>query len=318
MNLKPFEVDVSPEMQLYKILQRQSYDIGTALAEFIDNSVQSFQDRNAAIKAIEGSDPNLKVRIAILSKEKRITIEDNAGGINRENFQRAIRMGRGQSRTPSPASLSVYGIGMKSSAIWFSNRWTIETSALGSPEKLTTTFDLDQLLALGDTKIEVKTNPEEERKHYTKISIENCLRDLSDPDDQFKDSVLSYLQETFYKFEKVFVEIKHDGLILKTNDVQLTEPTPLVYPRVDKDGHKASDIEVTWKKKLDFEHDGKRVRGFVMIMGTGSYHGPGIRLLRNRRVIFGTRGGRSAKQASITTWYIQQVCGTAHLRGAAS
>ena len=44
-----FKVDVSPEMQLYKILQRQSYGIESALAEFVDNSVQSFIDaRNKA------------------------------------------------------------------------------------------------------------------------------------------------------------------------------------------------------------------------------------------------------------------------------
>ena len=141
-----FRVDISPEMQLYKILQRQSYGIGTALAEFVDNSVQSFMDRRDAIKSEERSNPKLKVRIAISSEKKQITIEDNAGGINRANFQRAIRMGYGTDAYPQPESLSVYGIGMKSSAIWLSNRWRIETSALGSGEKLTTTFDLDQLL----------------------------------------------------------------------------------------------------------------------------------------------------------------------------
>ena len=112
-----FEVDVSPEMQLYKILQRQSYDIGTALAEFVDNSVQSYGDKYNAIKASEGTEPILKVRIVISSEDKRIVIEDNAGGINRENFQRAIRMGYDGHAEPDPKSLSVYGIGMKSSAI---------------------------------------------------------------------------------------------------------------------------------------------------------------------------------------------------------
>ena len=291
MNQNHFEVDVSPEMQLYKILQRQSYEIGTALAEFVDNSVQSFLEQNDAIKVVEEGEPNLRVQIIISPQEKRITIEDNAGGIDRANFQRALRMGHEQDRGLGQESLSVYGIGMKSSAIWFSNSWTIETSALGSQEKLTTTFDLDHLLATGETKIEVNTNTEEVKNHYTKITINDCLRDLSDNKDQFEDSVLPYLRETFFKFEQVFVEITYDGSILKTNSAQLTEPTPLVYPRVDKNGNKVSDIDVTWKKRLDFMHNGKPVRGFVMIMDTGAYHGPGIRLLRNRRVIFGTQGG---------------------------
>ena len=319
MAKKKFNVDVSPEMQLYKILQRQSYDIGTALAEFVDNSVQSFRDRREAIKIIEGSEPNLVVRIVISSTEKQITIEDNAGGINRENFQRAIRMGHGGKGGPDPDSLSVYGIGMKSSAIWFSNRWTIETSALNAPEKLTTTFDLDQLLASGDTTIEVKTSPEDEKKHYTKITIKDCLRELADPDDQFKKLVLPYLQETFYKFKDVVIEIKHDLLVLKTTEAQMDEPLPLVYPRVDKNGDAIPNTpDVTWKKKIDFTHDNKPVKGFIMIMNKGSYHGPGIRLLRNRRVIFGTRGGERQNKPQVllgtsNKFAPQRIYGEVHL-----
>ena len=60
MTNEKFHVDVSPEMRLYKILQRQSYDIGTALAEFVDNSIQSFRDQINAIRAVDGSDPHLK------------------------------------------------------------------------------------------------------------------------------------------------------------------------------------------------------------------------------------------------------------------
>lgn len=318
MNLNHFEVDVSPEMQLYKILQRQSYDIGTALAEFVDNAIQSFLDHHDAIKDSEEDEPNLRVQISISSQEKRITIEDNAGGIDRANFQRAMRIGHGQSERPGQESLSVYGIGMKSAAIWFSNTWTIETSALGSQEKLTTTFDLNQLLATGDTKIEVNAMSEEVTNHYTKITINDSFRDLFDTKDHFKDSVLPYLQETFYKFDRVLVVLKYDGSILQSDNAELAEPTPLAYPAVDKDGIKKSETDVTWKKQLDFMHTGKRVRGFVMIRDTGSYHGPGIRLLRNRRVIYGTQGGNRQNKPALllgtsNKYPAQRIYGELHL-----
>ena len=291
MKISNFHVNISPEMQLYKILQRQSYDIGTALAEFVDNSVQSFSERRDAITAIERSEANLKVRILISSREKRIVVEDNAGGINRRNFQQAIRMGHDHQTNPNPESLSVYGIGMKSSAIWFSNKWSIETSALGSSERLKTTFDLDQLLNSGSSTIEVTVNSEDINKHYTRIIIDDCLRGLDDQNNYFRDSVLPYLQETFFKFQNVYIELVHDNLLQKSDKAYLTEPSPLVFPRVDNNGDKLSDDLVTWKRKLDFTHESKRVKGHIMIMDTGSYHGPGIRLLRNRRVIHGTQGG---------------------------
>ena len=129
------------------------------------------------------------------------------------------------------------------------------------------------------------------KDHYTKIIITDCLRALDDPDQQFENIVLPYLQETFFKFKNVFIEIVHDNLLLKTDKAYLTEPSPLVYPCVDKDGIKLSDDPITWRRKLDFIHENKNVRGFIMITDRGSYHGPGIRLLRNRRVIFGTQGG---------------------------
>ena len=299
MTNEKFHVDVSPEMQLYKILQRQSYDIGTALAEFVDNSIQSFRDQINAIRAVDGPDPHLKIRIVISSEQNQIVIEDNAGGINRENFQRAIRMGYGEQTEPATESLSVYGIGMKSSAIWFSNRWSIETSAMGTAEKLTTTFDLEELLETGNSKIEVAPTEEEVRKHYTRITIRDCLRDLKDSNKQFENSVLPYLKETFFKFENVFIEIEHDNLLLQTDKAYLDEPLPLKYPRVDKNGNKLSDEPVTWRRKLDFVHEGKNVKGFIMIMQRGSYGAPGIRLLRNQRVIHGTSGGERQNKPQI-------------------
>ncbi|MDE0292527.1 MAG: ATP-binding protein [Candidatus Dadabacteria bacterium] len=294
-----FYVDISPEMQLYKILQRQSYGIDTALAEFVDNSVQSFVDKERAIKSIDGPDTSLEILITISSKNNQIVIEDNAGGINRENFQRAIRMGNEKGFKHVPGSLSVYGIGMKSSAVWFSDTWSIETSALGSKEKLSTTFDLNKLLNSGETEIEVKTDTEEVKKHYTKIIINNCIRDLKDKNEYFKDSVLPYLQETFFKFDSVSINLVYDGFTLETEEAFLKTPTPLDFPPVDKDGDTISDKSKEWRKTINFDYEGKAVRGFIMIMEKGGYHSPGIRLLRNRRVIKGTQGGRRQNKPEV-------------------
>ncbi len=294
-----FYVDVSPEMQLYKILQRQSYGVGTALAEFVDNSIQSFVDKQKAIKSIDGPDASLKILITIDSKKGQIVIEDNASGINRKDFQRAIRMGGDESFRHPSGSLSAYGIGMKSSAIWFSNTWSIETSALNSREKLMTTFDLDKLLASGATEIEVKTDTEEIKRHYTKIVINNCLRDLERREEYFKEDVLPYLQETFFKFKDVSIDLVYDGLKLRTEKAFLATPSPLNFPVVDKDGVPVSDESVVWRKTIDLNYAGRTVKGFIMIMDKGGYHSPGIRLLRNRRVVLGTQGGARQNKPEI-------------------
>ena len=286
--LESFKVDVSPEMQLYKILQRQSYGVETALAEFLDNSIQSSIDKKTAIKAIEKEEAKLKVEIIVDTSNKRIVIKDNAGGINRKDFQRAIKMGLDDSKKHKDKSLSVYGIGMKSAAIWFSNTWRIETSALGSKEKLIASFDLDELLSTNENEIIVDREPEHANQHYTKISINNSLRDFNE--DFFKDDVLSYLQETFFKFkDSMDIELKFDDLVLETDKAFLEVPQPLVYPPVDKDGVPLeSSKDKPWRKRIEFDYADRRVTGFIMIMNKGKYTQPGIRLLRNRRVIKGT------------------------------
>ena len=288
--MKPFEVDVSPEMQLYKILQRQSYGVDTALAEFVDNSIQSFIDKEHAIKSIDGEETKLSVVITVNSSKKQIIIEDNASGINRSDFQRAIRMGRPDDLTHDKSSLSVYGIGMKSSAIWFSNTWQIETSALGSAEMLTTTFDLDRLLAAGTSKISVNREPEDTNKHYTKITISDSLRNFEEA--AFKDKVLPYIQETFFKFKNIVnIRIIFDELVLESDKAFLDTPTPLKHPPVDKQGNPLSEETKVWKKQINTDYGERKVKGFIMIMNKGHYHNPGIRLFRNRRVINGTKGG---------------------------
>ena len=287
--LKPFEVDVSPEMQLYKILQRQSYGVDTALAEFVDNSIQSFIDKEVAIKSIDGKETKLKVVITVNSSNKQIIIEDNASGINRSDFQKAMRMGRPGGMTHDKSSLAVYGIGMKSSAVWFSDTWQIETSALGSVEKLNTTFDLDQLLREGTSKIEVTSKPEEANRHYTKITINNSQRDFSKG--FFQDTALPYIQETFFKFKDILdIEFFFNDFPLKTKKAFPETPEPLIYPPVDKDGNKLSGDNKEWKKQINTSYQGREVKGFIMIRRKGSYDQPGIRLLRNGRVIVGTRG----------------------------
>ncbi len=314
-NYSSFEVDVSPEMQLYKILQRQSYGIDSALAEFIDNSIQSFRDKEKALSSINRLEIQLKVDITVDTKANQIVIEDNAAGINRKDFQRAIRMGHDANTTHATGSLSVYGIGMKSASIWFSNTWKIETSALGSKEKLVTCFDLDALLAKSENHIIVNSEPEEQKKHYTKITITNSLRKESE--EHYRDKVLPYLEETFFKFKKhLEIKITYDGLVLQTNYSFLKTPDPLYYPEVDKNGTPVNDKHITWKRKIEFDYADRKVKGYIMIMKTGSYQQPGIRLMRNQRVIVGTRisPNRPAKILGTTNKYgSQRIYGELHL-----
>ena len=157
-------------------------------------------------------------------------------------------------------------------------------------KKLTTTFDLDRLLAAGTSKISVGREAEDTNKHYTKITINNSLRDFEEK--FFQEKTLPYIQETFFKFKNIMdIIIIFDGLDLKTDKAYLTVPSPLEYPPVDKEGNPLSEEKKIWRKQINLNYGDYKAKGFIMIMDKGHYHNPGIRLLRNRRVIIGTKGG---------------------------
>ena len=289
MTDKKFSVNVAPEMLIYKILQSQPYEIGTALAEFVDNSVQSFINNREAIERVSRGAPTLSIQITIDSASNKLVIEDNAGGISRDDFQKAVRLGTHSQGINN--SLSVYGIGMKTSAVWFADRWRIETSTLASNEKLLSEFDLDKLLATGSTEMIVQSEEEHVNNHYTKITILDASRALKNNKDYFRDSVLAYLQETFLKFKFISISIIYDGERLTTKAAFLNTPTPLIYPPVDTNNNPINNINKEWRVDIEFCLGRKKVEGFIMILNRGGYYQPGIRLLRNDRVIIGTKGG---------------------------
>ena len=284
-----FHVDVSPEMTMYKWLQNHSYSVYSALSEFVDNSVQSYIDKKKPIQIVNKKSIKLKVKISIDSIKKEITVLDNAGGISRRNFQRAIKMDT--SVQHKKGSLSKYGVGMKTAAIWFSSDWQIETSALNSKEKLSCTFNLHKLLAEGSTKIPVFSKGEKEKNHYTKIIIRNSKRIESE--EHFEKNVIPHLEETYIKFRDFLsIEVKYNNKILskkwKKKNKAYFEPTaPLEFPLIDKEQRKITETK-RWKKKIELIYKNRQVKGFFMIMKTGSYEQPGLRLFRNNRVIEGT------------------------------
>ena len=285
-----FKVDISLGLLVYGLFQNLSYSINSALSEFVDNSLQSFIDNEKAIK-VHDKNASLSIEISI-QEGKKIIIADNAHGINRENFQKAIKLGRQDHHAES--SLSIYGAGMKTAACWFGSEWRIETSALNSKEKLIFTFSFDRLKRHNEEKIDVHVESEKDKSHYTKIIIEKPLRKISKDDCETK--IIPHLEETFMKFKKFLsINIRYNGQTLSDKFAnhkdreRFKNPKPLKYPKINRKGDVVNEEEQEWKEKINFKHDEKEVKGFIMALEKGSYkYNPGIRLIRNNRVIEGT------------------------------
>src|SRR5687767_13017305 len=99
------------------------------MAEFVDNSLQSYLANKKPLTKVDGKKYKLKVDIEIDSAEAgRIVIRDNAAGISLSDFPRAFKPAQ---PPPDRSGLAEFGVGMKSAACWFAKRWTVRTKALG-------------------------------------------------------------------------------------------------------------------------------------------------------------------------------------------
>src|SRR5258708_13636401 len=83
------KVDIRPGVSVLAVLRHLNYTPWFALAEFVDNAVQSFVQHRPQLQSIDAKDIKLRVDIDIdASAPARISIRDNAAGIFPHDFPR--------------------------------------------------------------------------------------------------------------------------------------------------------------------------------------------------------------------------------------
>lgn len=268
-------INIRPTTSVYSTYKNIRYDPWTAIAEFVDNSTQSYYDHKSLLMRLRGWD-GLHIDIEY-KKDKihgdRLIIRDNAYGMNFANFQRAIILD-----SPPPAtSRSEFGMGLKTAACWFGTCWSVESVELGSGIKYRTSVNVEALRISKDEEIVVEEIPCSKTEHGTTITIWDLNRTLSSTQIGKTKDQLRGIYRSDLRSGKIKIFYNGVGLVYETPAV-LTETLP--------DGTKK-----VWKKdvKFSFDFNGlqKDVYGFIGLLEEGSTTGAGFTLLRYGRVIVG-------------------------------
>ena len=157
-----YNVSIATRPLVYSTFRYINNKVWNALAEYIDNSIQSFENHIDVLKAIN-KDGKLHVSVSIDFDKDVITIVDDAYGIEEENYQRAFEL----ANLPlDNQGLNEFGMGMKVSSIWLSNTWTVETSAYGEPVQKTMTFDLKEVVDNEEMELPVSEKACSSSTHY--------------------------------------------------------------------------------------------------------------------------------------------------------
>lgn len=287
----PEQVTIRPGIGLYALFPSLRYSPWVALGEMVDNSIQSYQEHRQELIDLHGPEYKLRIEINYSGGDNpTIQLIDNAAGIYTKDIERAF--------TPAmpPANkkgISQYGIGMKSSACWYANFFTIRTRALGEPIIRTVTFDIpkiikDEIYEL-DIEKEEATNP---KVHGTRIILRNLNQPV--PVAGAASRLRSYLRSMYRDF------LRTGELVLLINGEVQEAPmtTWLTAPYWPNDMGPLNDKTYEWVKDFEIElneshnpvnhsEPAPKIRGRIGILEKGDTKRAGLALLWRRKVVQG-------------------------------
>ena len=120
------KINIRPSVSVLSVLKHLNYKPWYALAEFVDNAIQSYLDNERELRSVSGKNYKLRVEVEISPDDGgQIIVRDNAAGIALADFPRAFRPAE---IPPDRTGLCEFGMGMKSAAFWLA-----ESSSLMTP-----------------------------------------------------------------------------------------------------------------------------------------------------------------------------------------
>ncbi|WP_329846744.1 ATP-binding protein [Stenotrophomonas hibiscicola] len=304
-------IGIRPEVTMLSVLRHLNYRPWFALAEFIDNSIQSFISLESELLKAHGSDYKLKVDIVIESAlPGEIVISDNAAGISREDFPRAFRA----AQVPDDRTgLSEFGMGMKSAACWFSRAWSVRTKALGDDVERTIAFDVESIVENGIESLGVASRPIDSSKSYTVVTLRGLHHSP-------KGRTLGKIRDHLSSIYRVYLRDKRLVLTINGEELDFLSPEILVALPYESPGvANVSSAPIQWKKQINLDFgQGQKVTGFAALRETGSTLYAGFSLFRRGRLIEGSHD-ETYRPASIfkqtNSYLYQRLFGELHVEG---
>lgn len=269
-------VSIRPGVGILSVLRHLNYKPWFAMAEFVDNSVQSYLQNREQLEKLHGRDYRLKVEIEIeRSDETLIKIRDNAAGIASADYSRAFR----PAELPNNRTgLSEFGMGMKSAACWFAPRWTVRTTALGEDIQRTISLDIDTIVRDDIEELDVAEAPARTNDHFTELT-------LIDPYDKLQTKTGGKIKDHLASIYRIFLREQMIELWFNREKLSYEIPKVLFAPYYKT----PTETPQRWYKEFNFDFgDDLKASGFAALREVASTSTAGFALFRRNRLIEGS------------------------------
>jgi len=298
-------VPIRPDVGMYAAFTRLNYKPWYAIAEFVDNALQSF----LASKGRLAKAGTKKLTVEIRLESDTMRIYDNACGIALSEMSRAFA----PAQPPTDRTgLSEFGLGMKAAACWFANQWVVRTSALGDPFEREVAFNVAEIVAQGTEELIVNQRPAASIHHFTVLELTE-LR--VQPKSRTVSKIREHLASIYRQFlRRGDLEIR---FVTPSTSESLTysEPDILTLPYF-----RTPDADpVIWHKDIEMDvGEGQRVWGWAGLLATASTTRAGFAVFRRDRLIEGSADETWRPQRIFKTpnrYTYQRLVGELHVEG---
>ena len=300
-------VNIQPGVSVLSALKLLNYQAHYALAEFIDNSIDSYL-KNRAILNEKKHNYKLKVNIDFNRSDGTIKIRDNAAGISWNDYQRAFRT----AHVPADTSgLSEFGMGMKSAACWFSQEWSVISKFINEDVERTVRFNISKIVEDNINELDIEEATVLDGS-YTTVILHNLHNAM--PNGTALGKIKSHLTSIYRDF------IRENEMELYYNGELLTyqQPNILKAPYYNSN-HEPEGPSKEWMQEIDFPVDENlHVSGMIGILEKGSNSKAGLSLFRRRRVIVGSSENKYKPEIIFgkgNSFASQRLFGELHLTG---
>lgn len=246
---KTREVDITPDVSLFKKVGSQPYRIPDAVAELVDNEIDA---------AVPGE--KLTVNVAVrMGKSPYIVVEGNGRGMTPEVAADALRMAH-SSKTAE--QIGEFGLGMKAACSNLGKQFELVTCTADADSATRVFYDEDEFLKTATWTIKLE-QVEKPFPHGTRITITKT-----------KVNIYAGLKDTVVgAFGRIFKHFLTDGQVeIFVNSDPVTPEEPRLLDE--------------YTKPFSFELHGHSVRGWYGLLEKSSQVGGyGFELIRHKRAM---------------------------------
>lgn len=262
------ELNIQPQAGVLGVFSRLNYKPWYAIAEFVDNSTQSFYSHENEF--FSNGINTINVRINYDFDNNILVIKDDAFGMEIEDFSRAVKV---DSPPKAKDGRNEFGMGLKTAASWFGNSWSVESTQFGSTNKYYTEINIQELRDKHLNCIDIISEESEPVDHGTTIIISNITKKIDAS--RTKGKIIQLLESMYRRdLNSGKINIWFNDVLLHFNEYQCLEYKNTI-----------------WRKDVDFyfkyDSNNHHVKGFVGILANGGFGRAGFALFRRGRVIIG-------------------------------